>query len=506
MKTMKATAGKAMFGLLVSTALTLTASAASARDLTVGLPGTVVTLDPHMSATVFTDLNIASHLYSALVTRGPDLELAPDAAEEWTATADTTWRFQLHPGVTFPNGEALDAEAVKWNIERVLADETSARIKPWFELVDEVNVIDKTTVDIVTSAPYPALPDQLSMFFLLPPEWSAENDTNRMALGTGPYDLVEFQEGNFITLSAKEDYWGTAPEFEEVTFRFIPEESTRISALLAGEVDFVTSIPTSEIERTNQNEGTSGDAVASTRTMFLRFNSKVEPFQGNAMLRRAMNYAVDKNLIIDSLWDGYGEVARCQPLSEDYFGYNPDLEAHPYDPEQARSLMVEAGYPDGFDLELDVPIGRYLQGSEIGQIVAAQLTEIGVNVQITETEWSRWLDKLYNDGMSQATYYGLAWPTLDAGGVMAFFEDGNTQNYQDDPEFTSILQEANSSVDADERLALYKTATERMCESAPILFLFQQPYTYGISDEIEWSARGDDWARAMDMSVAGSAD
>ena len=155
---------------------------------------------PHKTATVSTDLSVISQLYSALVLRGPDLKIKGDLATSWKAIGDLTWRFQLTPGVTFPNGEKLDAEAVKWNFERVLDPKVGARIKSWFAAVKEVKAISPTEVEIVTSKPFPALVDQLSMFFLLPPQWAQQNNPAVAAMGTGPYELKEFRSGERVTL------------------------------------------------------------------------------------------------------------------------------------------------------------------------------------------------------------------------------------------------------------------------------------------------------------------
>jgi peptide/nickel transport system substrate-binding protein len=476
------------------------ASAQGKPNLTIALAANVNTLDPHKSATVGTDLSVISHLYTPLVIRGPDLKLQPAAAASWKAVNDLTWRFELRPNLTFPDGEKLDAAAVKWNVDRVLDPKTAARIKPWFDPIKEVRVVGPNTVEMVTKEPYPALADQMSMFFLLPPKWAAQNNPATAAMGTGPYDLREFRSGDRIVLQAKANHFAGAPPFGTVTFRIIPEEASRVAALLAGEVDFVDGIGPSEIKRITATGKATAGAVPSTRVVIVKFNTLKPPFKGNVKLRQALNYAIDRQAINDSVLGGLGQPLACQVLTPAYFGFNPDLKPTPYDPKRAKQLLAEAGFPNGLTLEFEVPLGRYLLAQEISQAVAAYLGEVGVQTKIVEMEFGRWIDKYRNAGnMGQMSYIGQAWPTLDADGMLSLFEPGNGYAYYDNAEFGKLVAEARATTDRAKRLALYKKATDVMCNDPPHIHLFVQPYTFGISNRITWSKRGDDWVRAYDM-------
>lgn len=479
-------------------------AAADAQDktVTIALPANVNTLDPHNSSTVPTDLSVAAHIYTPMVDRGSDLKLRPGLAQSWEAIDDNTWRFHLAEGVTFADGEPLDAEAVKWNMERILDENNNLRIRTWFRPIDEIRVIDPTTIEFHTKKPYPALADQMAMFFLMPPKWAQEHNPSAEALGSGPYQLERFTSGDRVVLSAREDYWGEAPEFDKVVFRIIPEDASRIAALQTGEVDLITVFPPSDVERLDGRDGIKAGAVPSTRFMFVKYNTLKEPFKDNPTLWRALNYAVDRQAIIDNLWSGMGEIANCQPLSPAYFGYNEDLKPYPYDPEKAKQLLAEAGYPDGLEVELETTIGRYIQATDIAQIVAAQLGQIGVTVNIHEMEFGRWLDKYRVAGdLGQMAYFGLAWPTLDADGLLSFWESTNDQAFYVNEDFDRLIREARSTTDQEKRKALYDEATELLCETPPQIFMFFQPLTYAESDRVNWHARGDDWVRVMDMDA-----
>src|SRR5581483_1268835 len=155
---------------------------------------------------------------------------------------------------------------------------------------------------------------------------------------------------------------------------------------------------------------------------------------------------VDRQGIIDSLWSGLGSISNCQPLSDAYFGYNAALKPYPYDPAKAKQLLTAAGFPNGLDLELEVPVARYLQSSEIAQILTAQLGEIGVRVKIIEIEFGRFMDKFINaQNLAQMGYLGMSWPTLDADGLLSLFEPGNPYSYYENQDFKRLIVEARST-------------------------------------------------------------
>ncbi|MGG5823608.1 ABC transporter substrate-binding protein [Falsiroseomonas sp. HW251] len=491
---------RAALALLCAAGIATTAQAQQ-RALTIAVGTGVNTLDPHNTATIQTDLSVISHLHMALLVRGPDMQLQPQLATAWTAVDDNTWRFTLRPGVTFSNGEALDAEAVKWNFDRVMNPANNARVRPWFAQVKEVVANSPTELEVRTSSPYPALPAQLSTFFLLPPRWTAANNPANAAVGAGPYELRQFTPGDRVVMTARQGWTGERPAFETVTFRVIPEAGARIAALLAGEVDYVSGLPPSEFERINRSGRAQATATDSIRSVFVKYNLLTPPFRDNVRLRQALNFAVDREAIRDAIWGGIGSISNCQVMTPAYFGYNPDLRAPPYDPARARRLLQEAGIrPGQLTIEFEVPVGPYLLAQDIAQAVAAQLEEVGVRTRIVEMEFGAWMNKyLRAANMGQMAYLAQAWPTLDADGILALFEAGNQYAYWDDQVFSGFLREARQTTDANRRQALYRQATERMCEQAPVLFLYTQPVTYGTTNRVRWLARGDDWVRAVDF-------
>jgi len=492
-----------MVSLVLASSGWLASASAAGNALVVALPANVNTLDPHQTATVETDLSVISHLYQALLTRGPDMKLAPAAAKGWRALSDKSWQFELVPGLTFPNGEKLDAETVKWNIERVLNPKTGSRIKAWFEPIVEVRVVSPTVVQIFTRDPYPALVEQLTMLYLLPPKWASQNNPSRAALGSGPYDLKEFVSGDRVILEAKKGYQGSdKPTFATVLFKPIPESSARIAAVMTGEADIATQLLPTEVARINASGKARAGWVPGARSMFLKLNTLKGPFKDNTSLRQAVNHAINRDEIIKTLLGGASTPSTCQVATPAYFGYNAALKPYGYDPEKARQLITRSGYNRNQTIELEVPLGRYQQAQEITQVIAAQLEEVGLKVKLVELEFGTWINKYVKLGnLGDMAFFGQSWGTLDAGGLLTLYESGNDYAYWKNRQFDQLLEEARRTVDPAKRVGLYGKATEVMCREAPVAFLWTQPVTYATSLRVQWKARADEFIRATDVKA-----
>lgn len=490
---------KLLAGSAIASMLTLPAFA---MDITIAQTSAVNTLDPHGSASVGLDLSVLSHVYPTLILRQPDYKLVPSLAESWEAVDDLTWKFTLVPGAKFANGEPLDSETVAWNIERVTNPDKPMRISSWFRQIESVNVISPTEFEIKTSSPYPALPAQLSMFMLLPPKWASEHDPVTETMSGFKYKMVENVPGDHITLEPNPDFWGTPAQFDHVTFRVIPETASRIAALMAGEVDLINKVPASEIGRIKESPKADAGAVDSTRSVFIKLNTEKAPLD-NKKFRQALNYAVDKTLIAEALFDGLATVSKCQVMTPDYFGYNPDLKPYPYDPEMAKKLLEESGVDLSQTFEFELPASTYLQGEEVTQAVAQMFGDVGVKTEIQTMEFGAYLDKYRKaHDLGRMSLLGQAWATIDADGLLTLFKPGNQYSYWNDPAFDEQLVAGGSTTDEAARKAAYKKATEIMCDEAPVVFLYAQPATYGVSKNVSYKARGDDWMRAYDMTPA----
>jgi len=470
--------------------------------LVIALASDVTTLDPHMSATVSGTLSVLAHLYPSLTERGPDLVLRPALARSWQALSPTHWRFELVPDARFSNGEPLDAASVKWNLERVLNPANHTRIGPWFEPITQVQALDAWTLDIQTRTPFAALPAQLSMLLLLPPRWAMSHDPATQASSGGPYMLAGHRPGHHLRLHRNPDYWGAAPAFAEVEFRIIPAPTSRVAALLAGEVDLVTQLPLTEIARIRASGRARAGSVASTRSVFIKFNTLKPPLD-DLRVRRALNHAIDKHAIVTSLFDAQATVSRCQLLTPEYPGFHPGLAAYAYDPARARALLDEAGVAPGTRLELEVPVNYSAQGIEIAQVIAAQLQAVGLDVQLTQLDPGWYMDKyLKARQLAALSLLTHAWPSLDADGLLSLLHSDSPYAYYQDLELDHWLLEARSTLDEALRTQLYQQSVAHLCAQAPVLFLHVQPATWASSHRIHWLPRGDDWIRAWEIGLS----
>ncbi len=498
---------RALLGLLCLTGLFDVAAcgrdgASDARSsrVVIALANDVATLDPHKTNTVATDLSVLGHIYPALTTRTPDLKLNPGLAQRWEAVSPTTWRFHLTQNARFANGEPLDAAAVAWNLNRVLNPDTGSRIRPWFQLVSSVDTPDAVTVDIHIREPFPALPAQLSMLFLLPPVWAQSHDPGRETLAGGPYQLVRHITDDRIELARNPGYFGPRPPFDTVEFRVIPSATGRVAALMAGEVDLITNYPGAEVERLKAAGFAQAGVTPGIRTVFLKLNTEIAPL-GDRRVRQALNYAIDKTALSRGLFGGQVQPLNGQLLTPAYFGYDPALAPYPYDPARARRLLAEAGVHGDQPIELQVPTDYTPQGEETAQVVADQLRAVGLNVHLRQLEPSYYMDRYVKahdlGALSLLTY---AWPTLDADGLLSLLRSDTPYAYYEDPWLDRALAEARQDVDIARRQDRYHAIARHLREEAPVVFLYVQPLTYAASPRVDWRVRGDDWIRAMDLS------
>jgi peptide/nickel transport system substrate-binding protein len=494
---MRSTALSGAFALALAAGL----PHAQAESLNVALSAGIQTLDAHNAVVPGTELSVVSQLYTPLVTRDADLKLVGVLAESWELVDPTTWKFVIKPGIKFPDGEPLDAAAVAWNIQRVIDPKTPTRSRSWYTVIDHAEAVSPTELRIYTTQPFGALPEQLTMLFMMAPNWVAANDTTLHAMGTGPYDLVSYTPGDRVVLKAKADYWGPKPDFSDVVMRIIPDAAARVAGLQAGELDVITDILPVDVATINKSGAGQAGALASNKAFVMKFNMTKPPMD-NLKLRQAINYAVDKQAIIDSIYAGTTTPSQCQILNSSQIGFNPALKAYAFDPDKARELLKESGLKLPVQIEFEVPLGRYLLAQDAAQAIAGELADVGINVSLKEMEFATWMGKFWDaQDMGQIALLTQFYATNDGGGTLNLFHKSSRVDYWDDDQFSKDLDAARAAIDPVERDRLYAAATSRMCDQAATGFLFGLPATYATSKRVAWKARPDDWVRPADMHL-----
>lgn len=489
--------------LIVSLAVGSWVSPAAAQTVRIAQGNPLTTTDPHRTVTV-TDYNVLWHIYEALVWRTREAEFVPWLAESWESEDTLTWVFRLRRGVTFSNGEPFNAASVKFSIERILNPKFKSRIRTWLKLIDKVEVVDDYTVRLHTSKPFPALVRQLASIYMVPPVYTQKAGVRltREPVGTGPYVLKEWVKDDHVTLAARErGYWGKAPKIKTLIFKPIPEASTRIAALLAGEVDLITNVPPYEMRRVDAAPNARIAARSGTRSIYVIFNAEKPPFS-DKRVRQAVNYAINKDAIIASLFEGKTTKLSGQLVTPEYFGYQENIKPYPYDPEKAKALLSEAGYPQGFKTRLDTPSGRYLLDKEVAQAVAGQLAKVGIRAEVHTLEWGVYMTKLVKKhALAPMAIIGWAWPTLDAGGLLSLLRKGSKYSYYTNEEFNRLLQQANTTVDEKKRFELLGRIARILRDDPPVAFLYRQVDIYGVGERIRWEPSFDQSIWAYDIEV-----
>lgn len=465
------------------------------------------TLDPHNHIETPT-ANILLNIFDNLLWRSPDLKIEPMLAESYRLIDDKTWEFKLRKGIKFHNGEDFNAEAVKFSLERVANPANKMKQLTFFKALDRIDIVDDYTVHVVTKEPFPVLPAILAVGggggAIVPPEYIKEKGDAHFAVhpvGTGPFKFVKWNKDDQVVMEANLSYFRGTPPVKTVIFRPIPEASTRIAALLTGEVDLITNVPPNLIP---QIEG-SGQAFISTapsvRVIFLGINTLQGGPMADKRVRQALNYAIDVDSLIKTIQEGHG-FRTATPLTKDHFGYNPNLKPYPFDLEKAKKLLTEAGYPDGFDLVLNSPDGRYLNDKQVAEAIVGQWQKAGIRAQVKIHEWGNYVNLVYTHKAGPVYLLGWGNSTLDAHFTyFPLLHTGEPISNYSNSEFDKIIEEAQVIIDETKRLGLYHKAAEIVVEDAAWVFLYQQNDIYGVSHRLNWKARPDERLVMFDVEI-----
>lgn len=447
------------------------------------------TLDPQMTSSSAA-WSITMNIFDTLLTRDTQGKLQPGLAVSYKAINDTTWEFKLRPNVKFQNGEPLDAEAVKFTLTRALDPALKSILASTINTIDRVDVIDPLTVNITTKGPDPILPSRLSMQNgqILPPKYTKEVGNEGFAkkpVGAGPYKFVNWQKDEAITLQAVPDNW-RQPKIATVVFKPIPEGSSRVAAIKTGAVDIAAAIPPVDYAGVKSSDKTVGIEVFSNRAFLLNMDTiNFKPFQ-DVRVRQAMNYAIDKEAIIKNTLNGFGKPIGSSVIPE-AFGYDPNVKPYPYDPEKAKQLLADAGYPNGFEVGFDTTLGRYPQDKEIAEVVAGQLSKVGIKVNVQGFEWGAFYDGVKAKKRAPIHDIGMSADLFDADQTMAnhFYSVNSIWSRWKNPEFDKLLEQSRTTIDPAARQQLLAKAGQIQHDDAAMVYLHQIVYLYGVNKRVQ---------------------
>lgn len=495
---------------------------AQQRSLVIATTGDAESMDPILAA-ISTTSSIQQHALEALVNYDPDGKLVPQLAVSWKALSPTVWEFKLRPNVKFHNGEPFNAQAVKFSVERA-ATHPKSLSKAYVNLVSDVRPIGPLTVQIITSKPAPDQLDNLASVPILPPQYAQEvgdDGLGRRAVGTGPYKFVEWVRDDRIVLERNESYWGAKPDAGRVTIRPIPEGATRVAALLSGEVDVVEGIPIPDIPRVSRTKGLAVLRKPGPRLIFVAMDTfrdrggkhpegtpGILAGQPNPLkdrrVREALYVAINTREIVGQVMDGYALPAD-QIVAPFMFGYHPTLRGPLYDPSRAKRLLAEAGYPNGFEIVLDVPTDRYVNDKEVGLALVGMLQRVGIRVTLNGMPRAIFFPKMRN---FETTLEMSGWLTLVSSinyTALLGCSDPKTgygrANYGRycNQEMNRLIDILNTEMDTQKRLETFYKAAELNRQDVAKIPLYYEELVRGVKEGLQMPVRVDEYVLAQEV-------
>lgn len=478
----------------------------SASELRVGFSADALTLDPANHRNRETE-TIIRNMFDGIVTRDADMNVVSQLAEGWTAVDPTTYEFKLRSGVSFHDGSPLTAADIKFSIDRLtkenaMGGQTSPR-QSLLGPVADVEVVDDLTFRIKLESPWPILPAMLpfqEMVSKAHVEAVGDAAVADNVNGTGPFKLVEWRKGQSVIMERFDGYYGGSTDIEpvgnacvdRVIFQVIPENASRVAALLAGEVHIIDKLPAHMVGQVEANPDTKVMAVNGTRTSYIALNNQSGPF-ADIRVRHALAHALDRQLIVDKILNGNASLTNGI-LSPDAFGKNESLPAYEYDVDKAKALLAEAGFADGLDVTLDVDGAN----KEIAEAIAAVAAEAGFRVGVVVGEVSTLRSRFRTkgepiDGQMWLTSWGNG--SLDPVGIFVpthrTNDRGNSSGYAN-PEVDALLDAANTETDRAKRATMYSEAEAIVNRDLPKIYLWVAQDLYGVSTKLSgWRPSSD---------------
>lgn len=520
----------APLGLAALAAAALAPSPTAAQSLTIGYAATVTTIDPHYHNLGPNNM-LGMHIFDRLVERDARARPHPALAESYTALSETVWEFKLRRGVKWHDGRDFTADDVVFTFERAPnVPNSPGGFGGFLRAIARTEVIDPHTIRIHTKQPHPLLPLDLASVSIIARHAATgagteEFNTGRAGIGTGPYRLSAYRSGDRVELARNEGWWGEAQPWQRVTVRFLLNDGARTAALLAGDVDLIDQIPTTDLARLRRDNRLVVTEIASLRTLFISpdysragghpliTDNAGQPLGQNPFkdvrVRRALSMAINRDALVERGMDG-AATATGQWLPEGAFGYNPAVRPMAFDPEGAKRLLAEAGFPDGFRLTLATPNDRWPNDARISQAVAQMWSRIGVRTSIDAMPFTAFVPRrtrqehaiqlgAWGSSTGEASNYLLA--------IVATYDrsrltGASNMTRHSDPRIDDFVARGSATMDDEMREAIWKEAVAYYAEQVPMIQLLQYLNTWAHRRGLTHEPRMDERTIAMGVRPA----
>ncbi len=501
---------------------------AADREISIGFGAAVTSTDPHYH-NLSTNTMIARHFFESLVAQDEQLRLKPGLAVSWRPLDDTTWEFKLRQGVKFHDGSTFDAKDVVATFKRapnVPNSPSSFAIS--LTSVKSTKVIDPYTIHILTEKPAPLLPNDLANIIIVPEKdvdaTTADFNSGKAMIGTGPFKFVDFVPGERITMVRNDGYWGEKPAWSKVTFRIITNAAARVAALRSGELQMIDNVPTADIAALKKNPEVRLSSATSNRVIYLHMDEWREPTPfvtdkagkplaknplKDLRVRQALSKAINRQSIVERVMEGQG-IPAGQLLPDGFFGVSPNLKVERFDPDGAKKLLAAAGYPQGFRLTVHGPNDRYINDAKVLQAVAQMFSRIGVETQVETMPWATYASRASKPEFS---LFLVGWGA-DTGetssplrSLLATYDrekglgQGNRGRFSN-PKMDALLDQAMATVDDHARERLLWQACEVAIGNLGIIPLHYEVSTWATRKGFAYTGMANQNTLAMNLKPA----
>ena len=499
----------------------LSAQNAASADLRIGLSADVTTLDPHFVAAQ-PNLTVQQHIFEGLVGIDERGRVVPGIAVSWTTPDPLTWEIRLRKGVKLHDGSELTAEDVVFSLERPLTIKGSpGGYATYVRPIVAKEIVDRHTLRLKTATPYGPLLQDLALVLIVSKRAAAQArgedfDSGKSAVGSGPFKLVRFSRGDRVELARHDAWWGGKAAWDRVTLRIMPSDPVRTASLLSGELDAIENVPTADLARLRKSSAHRLAQAVSWRTILLHLDQHraappgvtdkagkplaKNPFK-DIRVRRAMSKALNRQAIAERVMEGLA-VPAGNVVSPSVIGHDPEVKPEAFDPQGAKKLLADAGYPDGFTIRLSAPNNRYINDEQVAQACAQLLSRIGITTKVEAMPLAVYF------GKARAQEFGVAllgWGSLAADLALrslAATPDANkghgTWNWAhySNPALDKLIVSSLATVDPGKREAAARAASAQAAREVAFIPLHYQVVTWAMKRSLDYAARTDEFTFA----------
>jgi peptide/nickel transport system substrate-binding protein len=514
---------------MTCTLLTAINCPTSAQTLTVASSAPVTSIDPHYH-TLSPNESLHVHMYDRLIDRDPQGRMIPGLALSWKLLDERTWEFKLREA-KFHDGTPFTAEDVAYSIARVPTVKNSpASFQIYTRAVGSTEIVDAHTILLKTAAPYPLLPADLSQVFILPhglgPDPATEDfNSGKNAIGTGAFRFVSYQPGNRIVMDRNDGYWGAKPHWQHVDYRIISNDAARTASVLAGDVDIIEFVPPADLAKLRNDPRVVLSEVVSNRSIYLWLDHAHDgpsPFitgpNGEALaknplkdlrVRQALSLAINRAGIVERVMEG-AAIPTKQYLPPGNANHVDDLVPDPYQPDRAKALLAEAGFPNGFRITLHGPNDRYVNDAKIIQAVAQMWQRAGVQTTVEALPWNSYVARA---GKQEFSAFLLGWGVNSGEGTNPLRAQIATWNPErglgtanrgrySNPEVDALLDKAMGTMDEAARDKIVLRTMKLAMEDIPVVMLHLQKNIWATRKGLAYEARVDEETKAAGVREA----